>query len=206
MTVTAVVPLKALRGAKSRLAGTLAPAERRALTIGMFQRVLAACRASGHVSNVLVVAGDADGLALAAAAGARGLLEPRPGLQAALDAADAALGPVEASLVVAADLPLATAADLDHVCAVGLAGPGPRVVLVATADGGTGALLRRPAAVMGTRYGPGSAGEHVSLAHRLGLDVVVLEVPGLALDVDTEDALREAENLLVSSGCEEFSR
>lgn len=185
--VVAIVPLKALDQAKGRLAGDLNPAARRSLTAWMFGRVITACRAAAHVDRLLVVAGDPAAAALAAAYGVPALLEPRPGLRAALDAADAVCAQAAATLVVAADLPLATGADLDRVCAAGAAS----VVIVPTRDGGTGALYRRPPTVMPTRYGPGSAAAHAALAASAGFQATVLDLPALALDVDVAGDLHQ---------------
>jgi len=185
--VVAIVPLKALDQAKGRLAGELDPAARRELMGWMFGRVVAACRAAAAVERLLVVAGDEAAVALAAEHGVPGLLQPRPGLAAALDAADDACAAAAATLVVAADLPLAAGADLDRVCATGAA-----VVVAPTRDGGTGALYRCPPGVIPTRYGPGSAAAHLALAAAAGVAAVELHVPALALDVDDASGLREA--------------
>lgn len=192
--VTAVVPLKALGQAKGRLATHLDPGARRELVSWMFQRVLEACLHCGAVEAVLVVAGDAEAAALAGGRGARVLVEPRPGLTAALATADRVVGAgergVTASLVVAADLPLATVADLDGVCAAGTSGP--CVVVAPTRDGGTAALLRRPATVIPPAFGPGSADRHLRLAAATGARALAVDRPGLAIDVDDAGGLREA--------------
>lgn len=190
--VVAIVPLKALDRAKGRLAGDLDPAQRRALTRWMFGRVLAACREADRIDGLLVVAGDQAGAALARRHEASVLVEPRPGLREALAAADRACAGAAATVVVAADLPLARGADLDLVCETGEAPGGPRVVVAPTGDGGTGALYRRPPSAIGTRYGRASAAAHLRLAEHAGLAAVTLHVPALALDVDTAGQLRQA--------------
>ncbi|MDP8969360.1 MAG: hypothetical protein M3N52_02430, partial [Actinomycetota bacterium] len=58
--------------------------------------------------------------------------------------------------------------------------------------GGTGALLRRPAQVMGTAFGEQSAAAHLRLAREARVRHVRLRLPGLALDVDTPVQLRAA--------------
>lgn len=191
MDVTAIVPLKALDRAKGRLAGCLDAASRRQLVAWMFARVVEACRASRHVRDVVVVAGDGAAAALASLHGVeRVVVEAPSGLAAALAAADRATADAHASLVVAADLPLVTAAELDTVCRVGAAGP--CVVVAAADDGGTGALLRRPAGVIGTAFGQQSAAAHLHLAQQARVRGVRLRLPGLALDVDTPVQLRAA--------------
>lgn len=216
--VTAVIPLKSLAMAKRRLAAELDAATRRELVAWMFERVLRACERARCVQDVLVVAGDEEAAAVARAAGGVALVEPHPGLARALAKADVATAGRPATLVVAADLPLATAEDIDAVCAAadrlssswrsprdrptrtdenrlrwrsGDSQVGPSVIVAATRDGGTAALLRRPPTVIATAYGPGSADAHVALAAAAGVPVLRLDLPRLALDVDTPDALRE---------------
>lgn len=184
----AVVPLKALERAKSRLAEHLDPTARRELVRWMFTRVITACRAASTVGDVLVVAGDAAAAQLAHDLDVRVVVEPRPGLAAAMATADRATAGASASLVVAADLPLAEAADIDVVCRAGQGGP--CVVVVPTRDGGTAVLLRRPAGVVSTSYGRGSCAAHLRSARDAGVRATRLEVPALALDVDTADDLR----------------
>lgn len=187
--VTAIVPLKALDRAKGRLAEDLDGPSRQRLSRWMFERVAAALQVTRAVTGVLVVVGDADGAALAAAHGFATLREPRPGLDAALGAADSATAGVPATLVVAADLPLVRGGDLDAVCSAGGTAP---VVVAPTRDGGTGALYRRPAGIIRTAYGSGSARAHLDAAAAAGVHGLRLDVAGLALDVDTAAALREA--------------
>ncbi|HWH31341.1 MAG TPA: 2-phospho-L-lactate guanylyltransferase [Egibacteraceae bacterium] len=189
MDTVAVVPLKALDRAKERLSPHLDAGARRALAGWMLGRVIEACAGCRHVQRVLVVAGDEHGAELAVAAGAEALLQPVPGLTASLDAADAMLAGAAATLVVAADLPLALAEDLERV--VEAAPDGPAVVVAPTSDGGTAALYRRPGRVIGTAYGPGSADAHLSLARAAGAAGVRLHLPRLALDIDTPQQLAE---------------
>ena len=51
----AIVPVKGLDGAKSRLAPALAPDERAQLVVDMLDRVLAACDASTAITRTLLV-------------------------------------------------------------------------------------------------------------------------------------------------------
>ncbi|HVL99187.1 MAG TPA: 2-phospho-L-lactate guanylyltransferase [Egibacteraceae bacterium] len=186
----AIVPLKALDEAKSRLAGHLDQAQRRELTAWMLSRVLAACRAARSLGDVLVVAGDEAAALLARRLRADVILEPLPGLPAAMATADRATAGAPATLVVAADLPLAAPGDLDAVCRAG--GNDACVVVSPTRDGGTAALLRRPGAVIATLYGAGSAAAHLRAGRQAGVQALRVRRAGLALDVDTAEDLRAA--------------
>lgn len=191
MSVTAIIPLKALGEAKGRLAEVLDAGARRDLVAWMAQRVLAACRECDRIDDVLVVAGDDEAAAVAVAAGARCMVVTQPGLSTALTRADAATAGTEATIVVAADLPGATAHDLRAMISA-LPPEGPAVVIAPTVDGGTGALLRRPPGVIATAYGPRSAAAHARLAYAAGVAPVTLHRPGLAADVDTPEQMRSA--------------
>ncbi|MGH8896554.1 MAG: 2-phospho-L-lactate guanylyltransferase [Egibacteraceae bacterium] len=186
--VTAIVPLKALADAKRRMAGHLDQAARRKLVIWMLDRILDACLHADAVNRVVVVAGDAQAAAEATRVGVEAVVEPAVGLAVALATADRTAKGAEATLVVPADLPLATPADIDAVCAAGARAPS--VVVVPTRDGGTGALLRRPGGVVGTAFGPDSAAAHLRLAAAAGIRPVRLDLPNLGFDIDTPSDLR----------------
>lgn len=189
MPVTAIVPLKALAAAKTRLAPALSPADRRRLVAWMLARVLGACHGAPSLTGVLVVAGDEKAAQLARSAGAeRVVVQAGRGLSAALALADTVTQNDAATLVVAADLPLVESGDLERIFDEGAR---PRGVVVApTLDGGTGALLRRPPDVIGSAYGPQSAAAHLELAAAAAVPARRLDLPRLRVDVDTPEALR----------------
>lgn len=187
---TAIIPIKAFAAAKGRLSVCLPDAARRALVAWMLDHVLRACMEAPSVTEVVVVAGDDHGAAVARRRGAGVLREPRPGLQSALAAADRHLAGADATLVVAADLPHCAAEDLEAVVVLGLAGPG--VVVAPTADGGTAALLRRPPGVIPPAFGPRSAAAHAELARAAGTAFALCHRANLAHDIDTPAQLRAA--------------
>jgi 2-phospho-L-lactate guanylyltransferase len=188
----ALVPFKDFTRAKQRLRERFTATEVEALGRAMLEDVLGALRESS-LSAVRALTEDAAVARVAADAGAEvRVRRPDPGLNAALDAADAELAAegYEASLVVLGDLPLLTAAHVNQVLAEG---ERAQVVLVPSCDGGTAMLLRRPPACMPSRFGVGSAAAHASEARARGLTLVELgslEESG-RFDLDTpEDAQR----------------
>lgn len=191
MGIPVIVPLKALGDAKSRLAGAVDAECRRALVADMLATVVAACLDCPHVDTVLVAAGDDAAASVARRTGADAVVVREPGIDVAVNAAQAVLGAATATLTVAADLALATSAD---VTAVIDAAPtaGWSVVVAPTVDGGTAALLRTPSAVIAPAYGPGSAARHLHAARAVGAAAVRVDLPGLALDVDTPEQLSAA--------------
>jgi 2-phospho-L-lactate/phosphoenolpyruvate guanylyltransferase len=183
----ALVPVRSPGSGKTRLSTGLDVDERAALAGAMLADVVAVLTGTPAVDDVVVVAAGAPAAAVAAALGVDAILDPpgAHGIDRALAAASARLPAAAATLVVAADLPRLTTADVTTL----LSTSAP-VAVAPTADGGTGGLLRRPAEVIATAYGPGSAQAHVDAARRAGIDAPVLDLPGFRDDIDTWDDLR----------------
>ena len=184
VSVTAIVPLKALDLAKQRLAGRLTAGERRTLMTDAFLHVVDACLATPAIRDVIAVVGDDAGVALAATRPVTVMREPGGGLNRAVAHATGAVPPREASLVVVADLPELTRDDLTALVALLRPHPDRQVLVAPTHDGGTGALLRRPAAVIAPAFGSASATAHLSAAQAAGVRAGMIWRPGMARDVD----------------------
>jgi len=178
-----LVPVKALAEAKGRLAPAVGPLQRRLLAIAMFEDVIAAIQAVPGLERPVVVSPDREVWRRAEAMGCRVVEEP-PGvgdLNGALAAA-ARAGNGSFLLVVAADLPLASAAGLQTV----LAAAGAPVAVVPSHDGaGTNVLAWRDPGSFAPSFGPASAARHLAVPGAVRVDE-----PGLSLDVDTAEDLR----------------
>ncbi|MEZ0240174.1 MAG: hypothetical protein ACAH65_05195, partial [Chloroflexota bacterium] len=114
----AVVPIRGLETAKTRLGGDLDPEERRSLVTEMLHRTLVATRDAGSLVGTVVVTMDPAAAAIANGHRAIGLLERVPGgLNAAIEAARsvAIARGASAVLVLPADLPAVSAAALDEL-------------------------------------------------------------------------------------------
>jgi 2-phospho-L-lactate guanylyltransferase len=182
-----LVPVKALAAAKGRLHPWLSPLQRRLLAIAMFEDVVAALQATPGLQAPLVVSPDREVWRRAEAIGCRVVEEPAAGegLNAALAvAAGAAMRDGDGGLlVVAADLPLATATGLRRVLEAAALAP---VVVVPSHDGdGTNVLAWREPPPFAPRFGRGSAARHLAVPGAVRVDD-----PGLAMDVDTVEDLR----------------
>lgn len=178
-----LVPVKALAEAKGRLAPTVGPLQRRLLAIAMFEDVVAALQSVRGLERPVVVSPDREVWRRADAMGCRVVEEPAGAgdLNGALAAA-AATANGSGLLVVAADLPLASAAGLERVLAAATA---PVAVVPSHDGGGTNVLAWRDPASFAPSFGPASAARHLAVPGAVRVDE-----PGLALDVDTADDLR----------------
>ena len=191
---TVAVPVRALEGAKSRLGAVLDAEERRDLVETMLRRTIRAALTTPGVVEVVVVSPDPDVLALAAASGARPLLQRTRGLNPALQEARAAASG-ERLLILPGDLPAVTGSDLAAVLAAGDAAGSPSVVLAPDRHRrGTNALLLDPPDAIDPAFGGDSRAGHAWLAE--SADIPFVELPGrLGLDLDTPDDLLLAEAL-----------
>ena len=178
-----LIGLKRLSDAKTRLHPDVPAGERRQLMLAMLTSVVGAARESA-IGPVALASSEstAPGLArtLHVALVSDGGLPWNEGLVHAL----AAIVPQPAAvLYLAGDLPLLTAAELIELVA---RAPRPGVSVARARDGGTNALLVAPSAAMPPSFGvPRSADAHRRAADALGLPCELVDLPGLALDVDT---------------------
>ncbi|MGO9125484.1 MAG: 2-phospho-L-lactate guanylyltransferase [Terriglobales bacterium] len=95
---------------------------------------------------------------------------------------------VDFTLVIPGDVPLIQVWELEKILQ---AAPDQGCVLAPAADGrGTNAAFRRPAELFPLRFGNDSFKPHLAAARATGKPVVVLPLPGIALDVDSPADLR----------------
>jgi 2-phospho-L-lactate guanylyltransferase len=183
----AVVVARTGLSAKTRLAEALPrPADRARLARAMLADVLAACGAAG-LDGTLVVTDTGAGWATAWNAGARPLLDPQAGLNAAVGsglAAAARLG-ARTALVLPGDVPLVRASDLREIVAAATDRARALVVVPDHTGEGTNALVVRPPDLVRPAFGPNSAAAHLAQF----ADAVRYPCERLALDIDTPDQL-----------------
>jgi 2-phospho-L-lactate guanylyltransferase len=181
MTCWVVTPIKALEDCKTRLRPALDEAARRALVESMLRHVVEIAADARGVDEVLLLGPSRHDLPPAIPL----LADPGGGLNAALAAAVARATDAGVSrlVIVAADLPRVTRADLEA-----LAGLDAEEAAIAPdrAGSGTNALsLPLPAArAFRFQYGPDSFARHTADAARLGLPLRVIRTDTLGLDID----------------------
>jgi 2-phospho-L-lactate guanylyltransferase len=203
MSVWAIIPVKPLSRAKSRLADALSPDERKQLSEMWFRRVLLAVTGAPQVAGTLVISRDTHALAIARDMGAHTVQESgAPELNTALMRATQVVGGWRggAVLILPADLPLVTSEDVSAMIELG---QDPLTVVIATDshEDGTNALMIRPPGIIPYAYGSGSYQRHMALAKEAGATVKVYHSERLALDIDVPADL-EAYYRLNGSGHE----
>ena len=185
-----VIPVKRLDEAKSRLAEVLDEEHRQALMRDLIARVATAARQAA-CGPIWIATSDPGGPALAADLGVDVVSDGDLAWNQGLEHARRLLDPLpERVLYLAGDLPRVTA---EEVRELAVAAPARGVVIGRARDGGTNALLVSPADALTPRFGEhGSAAVHRYAALAAGLEVVILDLPGVALDIDTPQDIVDA--------------
>jgi 2-phospho-L-lactate guanylyltransferase len=188
----AVIPVKPFAFAKQRLSTVLTDGEREGLARVMLEDLLRTLSRCNRVSGILLVTQELAARPLAVRYAAQTLAEEGRGLSRAVGQAaeHLAAGGQQAMLMLPGDVPLATADEIDQVIAAHR--ESPQMTIVADREGvGTNALAVSPPTLIAFQFGRDSFGAHCAAAAAHGAHVQVLQLPGLAFDIDTPDDLRD---------------
>ena len=186
-----LVPVKNLADAKQRLSSILSPQERLALAQAMCEDVLQALARWQRRPAVVVVTDDSFARDLAARFNFEVVADDNSGETSAIEMATAVCRKrgADSTLVVPADIPLIDSSELQKI--VDSAPRGGAVLVPDAAGRGTNAAWRSPGDLFPLRFGNDSFLPHLAAAKATGLPCVVLELPGIARDVDRPEDLRE---------------
>ena len=179
-----LVPVKAFADAKVRLAPALDPTRRADLARTMATGVV---HAAGDLP-VWVVCDDEAVARWAEEVGATVLWMPRRGLNLAVTEGVAALAAAGVARVVVCHADLPAAVRLDHLVPDDPAATTMVVVPDRRRDG-TNVVSLPTRSGFRFAYGAGSFERHLAEARRLGLEVEVVDDPGLSWDVDLPEDL-----------------
>jgi 2-phospho-L-lactate/phosphoenolpyruvate guanylyltransferase len=187
-----LIPVKNLSAAKQRLAAVLDQPARTELAQTMLRDVVTAIAAWPRRPACALVTGDPFALDLARQYDFEIIPDPaNPGETGAIEMATRLCVErgVDNTLVIPADIPLIQATELEQIYAVA---PDEGSVLAAAADGrGTNAIFRRPANLFPLRFGNDSFKPHLAAAQATGKPCHVLQLPGIAVDVDNPEDLQQ---------------
>ncbi|MEO6061204.1 MAG: 2-phospho-L-lactate guanylyltransferase [Thermoflexales bacterium] len=186
--LVAIIPVKGLARAKTRLAGMLSLDARAALMRNTLERAVRALQTSEAVARIVIVTRDPVVADWAKEWGVDVLRERQSGLNGALREARDTLNGAGAMLIVPGDIGLLAGNDVAAIIA--LAGRPPAVVIAPDRhERGTNALLLAPPDAMDVAFGPGSARRHAALAQAAGIEPAWYRSGSIGLDVDDADDL-----------------
>ena len=186
-----LIPVKNLSNAKQRLATVLDQPSRTELAHAMLTDVAEAVKASS-CDDVALVTSDEFAVELARQHGFDVIRDNENVSET--DAIEMATRLCESrgiddTLVVPGDIPLIEAAEIR---AIYESAPESGTLLVPSHDKrGTNAVLRRPSSLFPLRFGNDSFMPHLAAAIAADKSCVVLSLPGVGLDIDTPEDLRQ---------------
>lgn len=187
----ALIPVKRLEESKSRLLPQLPDARRQALTLAMLEDLIESLTRTPGIDRIAVTTPDPVVAQKASVAGAEILMREEPGLNAALEDGRQRLQPGESEsfLIVLGDVAGALPEDFSKLLEVAAASEHPGVWLAPSSDGGTSALLQRPANAIPCCFGRDSAKRHREAAQAAAIAFNEIELPSLAIDLDQPEDL-----------------
>ncbi len=185
-----LIPFKSVATAKQRLAKALNQQQRSQLAEAMLRDVLSAASGVRNRIDVALVTGDARAQTMAREFGFVVIEDTRNESEtAAIEFATAWCEQrgYDTTIVVPADIPLITSDELHRVLD---AAPAEGAVFVPAYDRrGSNCILRRPASIIALRFGNDSFLPHCEAIQRTGRELVILEMPGIGLDIDNPHEL-----------------
>lgn len=202
-----LVPIKNTASAKQRLAGVLDQPSRTQLAQAMLYDVLSVLCGWNNRPPVGVVTSDPYAMQVAADFGFEIIPDPdNPGETGAIEMATRVCieRGEESTLVIPADIPLLRAWELEEILKHA---PAEGSVLVPAGDGrGTNAAFRRPANLFPLRFGNDSFKPHHGAAKATGKPCIVLELPGIAVDIDNPPDLQQLISLPGETRAQKLAR
>jgi 2-phospho-L-lactate guanylyltransferase len=166
----------------------------------MFSDVLVALGRSESIDGVLVVTSDRTAQAIAGGHGTTLLddLDRGHSDAAARGIQHALAEGTERVLLVPGDCPTLDPGELDALVYRDVTAPS--ALIVPDRHGtGTNALLLTPPTALAPAFGPGSRERHLENARAAGTKAEIVEVPTLALDIDTPDDLAVLRSTLAAT-------
>lgn len=202
-----LIPIKDTSGAKQRLASILDQASRTQLAQAMLHDVLTMLHQWKDCPKVGVVTSDSYATRLATQYAFEVIRDPdNPGETGAIEMATRVCVErgEEYTLVIPADIPLIQAWEIEEILT---RAPDTGTVLVPAGDGrGTNAAFRRPANLFPLRFGNDSFKPHRAAAEATGKTCIVLQLPGIAVDVDNPEDLQQLIALRGNARAQQLAR
>jgi len=186
---TILLPVKEFSSAKQRLAPALDGPARAGLARAMLKDVLSALRRARAPERIVVFTASDEAIEIAEPLGFEIVKERSiDGHSAAINhLIDEFSASSSQIFAIAGDLPKLLPAEVDFV----LNAASEPVTLIPSRDWtGTNGVLFIPPARIAMEYGEGSFRRHLSKVSAAGLHSDVMDVPGLAFDIDTPEDLQ----------------
>jgi 2-phospho-L-lactate guanylyltransferase len=189
--ISAIIPMKKLHSAKSRLAVLMTTNERRQFCLKMLSDVLRTVKSTEKINQTVVVGNDVDVFTYAKNFEVDYLKETGTSLnEAVMDGITWSIRKgTTTALILPADVPLITPTDLKQL--LNLRRKTLMIIAPARNGEGTNALLLTPPNICPPRYGRASLQRHGMEAAKRNIGLRIFKSKHLGLDIDTTTDVKD---------------
>lgn len=182
MELHALIPVKSLHHAKSRLAKRLSQQQRQELVLSMLDHVLMILKSCDEMKKITVVTPDVEVKKHVLQLGFSVTSEEKPGHNSSLTAAAQNENSEISLLTISADLPFLTSHDVGQLIKLLTSHD---IALAPSKDNGTNAIIVKKTLLLPYLFGKNSFEKYKEVAIKKNLSYAVYESQTIAFDVDT---------------------
>jgi 2-phospho-L-lactate/phosphoenolpyruvate guanylyltransferase len=191
--IAAVIPMKSLHSAKSRLSPFLTFQQRKNLALVLLSATINTVKASRFISDIIVVSSDTTIENFSLKNSLKFIKDADNGVNNAVILADRYCieNDIGANIIIPNDLPFLSFKSIDQICIISEKYSKCIIICPSKRFDGTNILLRKPPGVIKTFYDDCSYVNHLKEAKKLNIPIESLNYNNLRLDIDTKEDLME---------------
>ncbi|HET7643354.1 MAG TPA: 2-phospho-L-lactate guanylyltransferase [Nitrososphaeraceae archaeon] len=191
--IAAVIPVKSLHSAKSRLSPFLTLQQRKNLALLLLNATIKTVKASRFVSDIIVVSSDNIIEYLSLKNSLKFIKDADNGVNNAVILADRYCieNEIDANIIIPNDIPFLSFRSIDQICFISEKYSKCVIICTSKRFDGTNILFRKPPGVIKTFYDNDSYANHLNEAKKLNIPIELLDQANLRFDIDTKDDLIE---------------
>lgn len=193
MKIAAVIPMKSLHSAKSRLSNILTAQQRKNLAMYLLDATIKEIKKSCIISEIIIVSNDKAVKNYSCLNNLKFIKDSEEGVNKAVILADnyCINNGINANIVIPHDLPFISAKEIDKICTMSNKYHKCIIICPSKRFDGTNILFRKPPDVIKTHYDDNSYMNHLKEAYKFKIPIESLDIVKLRFDLDTKEDLLE---------------
>jgi len=193
MKIAAVIPMKSLHSAKSRLSNILTAQQRKNLAMYLLDATITELKQSNFISEIIIVSIDKAVVNYSCLNNLKFIKDSDEGVNKAVILADNYCidNGIDANIVIPHDLPFISAKEIDEICTMSNKYHKCIIICPSKRFDGTNILFRKPPDVIKTHYDDNSYMNHLKEAYKFKIPIESLDIVKLRFDLDTKEDLLE---------------
>ena len=193
MKIAAVIPMKSLHSAKSRLSNILTAQQRKNLAMYLLDATIKELKKSNFISEIIIVSNDKALKEYSCINNLKFIKDSDEGVNQAVILADKYCidNGINANIVIPQDLPFISAKEIDKICIISNKYHKCIIICPSKRFDGTNVLFRKPPDVIKTHYDNNSYMNHLKEAYKFKIPIESLDIVKLRFDLDTKEDLLE---------------